>query len=250
MSRRLRISRRILPALLLLVPLLSGIGQASAAPVSCTTLYRNYTGNCRMSDCTAFGETARTDCNDMCGNTGKVFCAQPATPANASSCTDVYGSGQSVCSASCAAGETLRADCNDLCASVNTNNVFCEKSDSSGGGGGDGGGGDDPTNVSSDYFEKVGGVSVPTTAGTGLSSQLVITILSSFLSWFLVVFGILALIAFVISGLQYLLAAGDEKSVETAKRNMKWAIVGVIVALVGVVIIQAIDAALNAGTNF
>ena len=42
------------------------------------------------------------------------------------------------------------------------------------------------------------------------------------------------------------MAAGNEKIIETAKRNMTYSIIGVIVALAGFVIIQAIDTALRA----
>ena len=70
------------------------------------------------------------------------------------------------------------------------------------------------------------------------------------MNWLMVVFGSIAIIAFVVSGIQYLTAAGDEKGLETAKRNMTYSIIGVIVALSAFVIIKAIDAALRMGTNF
>jgi len=60
------------------------------------------------------------------------------------------------------------------------------------------------------------------------------------------IFGLLALIAFIISGGQYLLASGDDKMIETAKKNMTYSIIGIIVALSGFIIIRAIDAALRA----
>jgi hypothetical protein len=65
------------------------------------------------------------------------------------------------------------------------------------------------------------------------------------MDWLLAIFGFIAIIAFVISGLQYLLATGDEHMAETAKRNMQYSIIGVIVALSGWVIIKAIDTALS-----
>lgn len=94
------------------------------------------------------------------------------------------------------------------------------------------------------------GVCVPTASETGLSDQGVDAILMSFLNWLLLILGTLALIAFVISGLQYLFAAGDDKMVETAKRNMTWSIVGVIIALSSYIILQAIFMALNASPIF
>lgn len=75
-------------------------------------------------------------------------------------------------------------------------------------------------------------------------------ILENLLKWMLGVFGTIALIGFVVSGIQYFLAAGDEKIIDTAKRNMTYSIIGVVVALAAFVIIQAVDAALNAGQGF
>ncbi|MBP6889846.1 MAG: hypothetical protein KBC19_04700 [Candidatus Moranbacteria bacterium] len=69
----------------------------------------------------------------------------------------------------------------------------------------------------------------------------VLCVLSTFLSWILTVLGIVTVISFVIAGLQYMLSLGDPKSVETAKAHMKWSIVGLIVALSGVIAILQID---------
>lgn len=87
----------------------------------------------------------------------------------------------------------------------------------------------------------VSGVCVPTTAGTGLSSASVSTTLSTFLKWILGILNILGILAFVISGVQYLTAAGDEDQAKTAKQNIKYAIIGVVVSLSGWIIITAID---------
>ena len=94
-----------------------------------------------------------------------------------------------------------------------------------------------------------GAISLPTGFGLPDPAGGIKQILASFLTWLLGIVGIVALMAFIISGLQYFLAAGDEKTAETAKRNMTYSIIGVIVALSGFVIIRAIDAALNAGTT-
>lgn len=96
-------------------------------------------------------------------------------------------------------------------------------------------------------FTEYAGVCFP--INTGLSEKPVYDIVKNLLYWILGVFGLLAIIAFVISGVQYLTSAGDEKGVETAKRNMKWSVVGVIVALSGYVIILAIDAALKVSST-
>lgn len=61
------------------------------------------------------------------------------------------------------------------------------------------------------------------------------------LNWLLIIAGVIAVIAFVISGIQYLVSAGNDSIIETAKRNMIYSIVGVIVMLSGLVIVNAID---------
>jgi hypothetical protein len=73
-------------------------------------------------------------------------------------------------------------------------------------------------------------------------------ILENVLKWILGIFGTIAIISFVVSGMQYFFATGDEKRMDTAKRNMLYSIIGIVVALASVVIIVAIDAALR-GTN-
>lgn len=87
------------------------------------------------------------------------------------------------------------------------------------------------------------------------SSQLpggtIIGIIQTAMNWLLAILGFIGIIAFVIAGILYLTAAGDEKKVETAKKAMIAAITGIIVALIGFVIIQAVNTFLGANsTNF
>jgi heme/copper-type cytochrome/quinol oxidase subunit 2 len=88
-----------------------------------------------------------------------------------------------------------------------------------------------------------------TSWGTGLSNAQAVglpgghiyQIIASTLAWLLAIFGFIAVIGFVISGVLYLTAAGNESQAEQAKNAMKYSIIGVIVALMGYVVIQAID---------
>ncbi len=75
-------------------------------------------------------------------------------------------------------------------------------------------------------------------------------ILTSILSWILGILGLIAIISFVISGILYLTASGDERQLETAKRAMTYSIVGVVIALAGYIIVRAVDAALQGATYF
>lgn len=92
-------------------------------------------------------------------------------------------------------------------------------------------------------YTLLSGVCVP--SDTGLSDADISVIAKNVMLWLIGIFGALAVIAFIISGIQYLTSAGDEKSIETAKRNMKWSIVGVIVGLSGLIIIMAVSMLLS-----
>ena len=81
---------------------------------------------------------------------------------------------------------------------------------------------------------------VPT--GTGLPETNDLSdIIINIMNWLLVIVGVIAIIAFVISGILYLTAAGDSNQIDRAKTAMTWSIVGVIVALMGYVVISAAD---------
>jgi hypothetical protein len=73
----------------------------------------------------------------------------------------------------------------------------------------------------------------------------VVDILLRLMNWLLSLVGVLGVIAFTISGIMYLTAAGDDSRMETAKKTMIWAVTGVIVALIGVVIVSTVDTVLG-----
>jgi hypothetical protein len=93
--------------------------------------------------------------------------------------------------------------------------------------------------------------SVTPSCGTfGLSCKPISEIITNFAQWILGIFGILAVISFVIAGIQYLLAAGDEDIQQRAKRNVTYSIIGVIVGLGGLVIITAAQGMIGAQSGF
>ena len=108
-------------------------------------------------------------------------------------------------------------------------------------------------NCPSGDFDGTTGVCIPT--GTGLpdaggDKDPITAVAKNFMKWVLAIVGMIGVIAFTISGIKYLLSAGDEKAIESAKNSMKWSIVGVIAALMGYVIIQAVDAMLRESVDF
>lgn len=72
-------------------------------------------------------------------------------------------------------------------------------------------------------------------------------IISTAMMWTLAVLGFIAIIGFVISGILYLTAAGNDTLIKQAKNAMWYSLLGVIVALMGAVVVFAVDAWLNAG---
>ena len=95
-----------------------------------------------------------------------------------------------------------------------------------------------------------GGWSLGNISTFGLPGGLIGDILVNILVWMLGIFGIIGIIGFIISGIIYITAAGDEDRMAYAKRAMLYSIIGVVVGLVGFVIIQAVDMALNAISSF
>src|SRR5690242_1650789 len=74
--------------------------------------------------------------------------------------------------------------------------------------------------------------------GTNLPSGSVTGILTNGMNWLLMIVGILGVIGFVIAGIIYLTAAGDEGLMDRGKHAMIYSLIGVIVALIGIVIIK------------
>ena len=68
-------------------------------------------------------------------------------------------------------------------------------------------------------------------------------VLSNFTGWLMAIFGTLAVLSFVITGIMYLIAMGDTRSqtLENAKQNFKWSIVAIATVGSAFIIIQAID---------
>jgi cytochrome bd-type quinol oxidase subunit 2 len=81
---------------------------------------------------------------------------------------------------------------------------------------------------------------------SGVPGAKVTDIIRTIMNWLLAILGFLAIIGFVISGIMYLVAAGDEDLIGRAKNAMTYSIIGIVVALLGFVIMRAVDALLRA----
>ena len=96
-------------------------------------------------------------------------------------------------------------------------------------------------------MECVAGIAFP---ATGLPDTRIEDILLSFMSWLFGIFGFLAIIVFLIAGIQYFMAAGNPDSAKKAKSTMINAIIGILVALSGFIIILAISNFLSGYSSF
>jgi hypothetical protein len=85
--------------------------------------------------------------------------------------------------------------------------------------------------------------------GTNLPSGSIFGIIQSIMNWLLGLVGVLGVIGFAIAGILYLTAAGDEEKMGTAKKALTYSIIGVIVALLGLVILQAAAAMLGGSST-
>ena len=83
-----------------------------------------------------------------------------------------------------------------------------------------------------------------------LENTKISSIIRAFMMWSLALVGILSVAAFVVAGVLYLTAAGDDDQITRAKRALRYAIIGTILALSGLVVIKAIDAALSGKSTF
>ncbi|MCA9364678.1 MAG: hypothetical protein KC736_02190 [Candidatus Moranbacteria bacterium] len=85
---------------------------------------------------------------------------------------------------------------------------------------------------------------------TGLNSTPIWELINNLMLWLLLLVGFIAVIGFAISGVLYLTAAGDEDRIGQAKRAMIASIIGVIVALLGLVILSAVNTFYGGETRF
>lgn len=73
-----------------------------------------------------------------------------------------------------------------------------------------------------------------------LNATRIALILARLLSFLLSIIGVLALIMLVAGGIMYIFSTGDEKRSETGKNIVKYALIGITVALAGLVIVRQI----------
>jgi len=78
------------------------------------------------------------------------------------------------------------------------------------------------------------------TGNVGMTESSIGEILVNVMNWLMAILGIGAIISFVIAGILYLVAGGDEAKTEKAKMMMVYAVSALVVALVGYVIVNTV----------
>ncbi len=201
------------------------------------------------SSCSS-GQTSGTQTGCTDSNNASILSGQ---------CTQEYGA--SSCGSMSSYLSALQSDCNSKkpdgidCNLITQNDIYGREAsamanylEDSAGDSTTNPGATSATNANMDCDSN--GICYPNNTGLPDPSGKIAGILTNILYWLLSIFGILAIIAFAIAGVQYILSTGNEEMIDTAKRNMKWSIVGVIVALSGLVIVYAIDKMLRGYSNF
>ncbi|PID52056.1 MAG: hypothetical protein CR972_04090 [Candidatus Moraniibacteriota bacterium] len=90
------------------------------------------------------------------------------------------------------------------------------------------------------------GVCVPTKGKTGLSDSDVGNVIENVTKFVTGLIAVLSIFMIVVSGIMYITSAGDDQKVTQAKNILTFAIIGLVVALLGYVIVIAVGSATGA----
>jgi hypothetical protein len=200
---------------------------------SCVEGEHPISGSCIQVCCAedGSGETCNAQCNGE--NAHFATSCNPENEFGISACPDVPGK-EFCCVASgsgsdnpCSEADdgTICID-NDLEISGTCKNQVCVADDTEG--------------DEEDDTQTTSGWSTGNYADLGLPGGTITGIISNLIFWILSIFGMIAIIGFAISGIMYLTSAGNDTQIESAKKAMKWSLVGVVVGLIGLVILFAV----------
>ncbi len=82
---------------------------------------------------------------------------------------------------------------------------------------------------------------------TNMSGASVKQVLLTLSNWAITLVGILCVIVFIYAGFTYLTAQGENDKIQQAKKIMVYALVGVIVAALGLVIVKTVSGVIGGG---
>lgn len=91
------------------------------------------------------------------------------------------------------------------------------------------------------FLKEISGILGWTSTSTAVTAApTLLQIIRNVLNFLLSLVGVLAIIMLVWGGIMYLTSAGDEKRADTAKSIVKWAIIGIAVALASLVLVTQV----------
>jgi len=93
-----------------------------------------------------------------------------------------------------------------------------------------------------DPWAGVGNLPDPGGSSTG---HPIAEVLTRGLQWLLGIFGLLAIISFIVAGVLYLTAQGDQNRLKQAKNAVVFGVIGIVVGLIGLVVLRTIDTLLR-----
>jgi len=93
-----------------------------------------------------------------------------------------------------------------------------------------------------------GGVGNLPDPGANSQGHPIADVLNRVLMWLLGIFGLLAIISFIVAGVLYFTAQGEQQRIDRAKKAVIYGIMGVVVGLIGLVVIRVIDTLLRGST--
>ncbi len=82
---------------------------------------------------------------------------------------------------------------------------------------------------------------------TGLSGRSFFSILLSVVNFAITFIGILAVIIFIYGGVIYLISSGENDKIEQAKKIIQYAIIGIVVSVLGFVAVKTVDSIIKGG---
>ena len=96
---------------------------------------------------------------------------------------------------------------------------------------------------------QAAGWDVSSISDFGLPDNTVMGVVTVILEWLLGMLGIFGILGFLISGVMYLVSAGDDDLIKLAKKAMTFSLIGVIVGMIGLIVINVVYNILNASGN-
>jgi hypothetical protein len=78
-----------------------------------------------------------------------------------------------------------------------------------------------------------------TRAADTLTNMPLFVLIARAMNWMLGILGVLAVVFFVVSGIFYITANGEQEQIDKAKSIMMYAIIGLVIALVGLILVNA-----------